>query len=170
MVMMVVYNAYDDNSADIIDIITMKRYHQSAQQIINYINNGGKILGVSVGTNKINYINAYSIGTFPTEDEADEFIRDNGLSYQNKRYVNDMFYVFEKNNKVIHVDYVIYSQMGDEITYVGETVKGKTTYTPYVQAAKKFTEKEAYSRSASMTKNSKTGKLWFVMRLPINNR
>lgn len=166
MVMMVVYNAYDDNSADIIDVVTMKRYHQSAQQMINYINKGGKILGVSASNNKINYVNAYSIGTFPTEDEADEYIRDNGLSYQNKRYLNDIFYVFEKIDKVIHVKYMIYNQTGNEITYVGETVKGKTTYTPYMQAAKTFTEKEAYSRSASMTKNSKTGKFWFVMRMP----
>lgn len=168
--MLVVYNAYDDNSADIIDVVTMKRYHQGAQQIINYINQGGKILGVSAGNNKINYINAYSIGTFPTEDEADEYIKDNQLSYQNKRYINDMFYVFEKNNKVIHVDYVIYTQVGDEITYVGQTVKGKTTYTPYIQSARTFTEKEAYSRSASMTKNSKSGKYWFVMRLPVNKK
>lgn len=166
MVMMVVYNAYDDNSADIIDVVTMKMYHQSAQQIINYLNKGGKILGVSASSNKINYINAYSIGTFPTEFEADEYIRDNYLSYQNKRYINDMFYVFEKTDKVIHVDYVVYTQNGDEITYVGKDVKGKTTYTHYIQSAKTFSEKEAYSRSASMTKCSKTGKFWFVMRMP----
>lgn len=169
MVMLVVYNSYDNNSADIIDVITMKRYHQGAQQIINYTNAGGKILGVSVSGNKINYINAYNIYTFPTENEADEYIKENGLTYNNKRYLNDMYYIFEKKESTIHVDYVIYTQIGNEITYVGNTIKGKVTYTPYLQSAKRFTEKEAYSRANSMSKYSKTGKHWFVREIIANN-
>lgn len=159
--MYVVYEAYDDNTADIIDIGNYTRRFMTEQQLITFGNNHD-VLGLSVSSHKINYINAYSCLSFATEEEADDYIRENSLSYQSKRYAMNMYWVFEKKNYKKHVDYYICTYRGNEVSYVAE--KG---YTPYIQAAKQFNKKTAGEQAARMTKNSRTGTHWTTQRVVV---
>lgn len=161
--MIIVYKAYDDNSAELLDICTYRRMELTEIQLIKFVANGGEALGLSVSKNKINYIQAYDMVQFPTEYEADEFIRNNNLSSKNKKYINDMFCVLFKSDKVYHVKYYICIYRGDEIIYVGD----KGGYTPYIQAAKTFDKRTAGQKSALMTNNSKTGKHWTTRRVVV---
>lgn len=156
--MFIVYKAYDDKSAEIIDIITYSKREMGERELIAFSKNHN-VLGLSVSNNKINYITAYSFMQFPTEADANEYCHENGYSYQQKMYIGSYYYVFEKTNKTYHVDYYVMYWTEVEQTYLAE--KG---YTPYIQCAKSFDKKSAYERAASMTKNSKTGKKWSVYR------
>ena len=64
----------------------------------------------------------------------------------------DYYWVFEKTNKVYHVDYYVCTWAGDTATYIGK----EGGYTPYIQAAKSFSKHEANKKAAIMTRNSKT--------------
>lgn len=158
--MFIVYEAFDDNTAIIADLSNYAQKEFSEQQLIRLASNH-EVLGLSVSGQKINYLNAYSCIAFTTESEADEYLRDNGLSYQHKRYVNNMFWVLEKKNQKTHVDYYVYSQAGPDLTYIGKD----GGYTPYIQAAKTFTKREANEKAVFMTKRSKTGKHWCAKRV-----
>lgn len=160
--MYIVYEAFDDNTATIIDLETYGTKFMTEQELINF-GNKHSVLGLSVSGHRVNYITAYNCLSFATEEEADDYIRENGLSYKNKRYAMNLFLVLEKNNHKRHVDYYIYTRAGDEVTYVMD--KG---YTHYIQAAKTFDKKTAGERAASMTQNSRTGKYWTVQRVVVN--
>lgn len=161
--MYVVYKAYDDNTAEIYDIGTYQKRYMTEQELISF---GSKhdVLGLSTTGGKINYINAYNCLNFPTEDDANEYIKENGLSYKNKVHAMDYYWVFEKKNITIHVDYYVCTWAGESQTFIGEN----GGYTPYIQAAKSFTKHEAGKKAALMTRNSKTGKKWTTHRIPIN--
>lgn len=157
--MYVVYEAYDDNTADILDIGNFAKRPMTEQELIHF-GNTHDVLGLSVSGHKLNYIAAYNCLSFASEDEADDYIKSNGLSYQNKRYAVGYYWVFEKKNRKKHVDYYIYTCAGDNITYLTEN-----GYSPYIQAAKSFDKKTAGEKAALMTRNSKTGKYWSVQRV-----
>lgn len=157
--MYVIYEAYDDNTADVLDIGNFAKRTMTEQKLIRFGNNHD-ILGLSVSGQKINYITAYNCLSFASEDEADDYIKYNGLSYQNKRYAVGYYWVFEKKNRKKHVDYYIYTCAGDDVTYVTES-----GYSPYIQVAKSFDKKTAKEKAALMTKNSRTGKHWSVKRV-----
>lgn len=171
--MYIIYKAYDDNTAIVLDVITLRRQFMYERDLINFINNGHDVLGCSVSGQRINYLEAYSCLTFPSEDEADEYIRENGLSYRNKRYINGLYYVFEKTHKCIHVDYIIRNQIGYDCSYLIIGNNNKIGYSPYIQSATTFDKRTAQEKAAMMTKNSKTGKQWVTVRIPsdedINN-
>lgn len=156
--MYIISKAYDDKSAEVLDVITCERHELSERELIN-MSKSHDILGLSVSGNKINYINAYSCITFASDEEAYEYCKDNGISTRNTIFINGYYYIFDKTNKVYHVDYFVMYWTEVEQTYIAE--KG---YTPYIQCAKSFDKKSAYERAASMTKNSKTGKKWSVYR------
>lgn len=158
--MFIINEAFDDNTAVVIDLNNYARREMSEIDLIRFANSGHEVLGLSVTGQQINYINAYECISFSMESEADEYIKENGLTFRNKRYVNNLYWVLEKKNKKIHVDYYICTWAGPNATYVAE--KG---YTPYIQAAKSFTKHEAGKRAALMTKGSKTGKIWTTHRL-----
>ena len=159
--MYVIYEAYDDNTADVLDIGNYGRKFMTEQELIHFGNNYD-VLGLSVSGHKLNYITAYNCLSFASEEEANEYIRENGLSYQNKRYAMGLFWVFEKKNHKKHVDYYICTYAGDEVTYLAE--KG---YTPYIQAAKTFDKRTAGEKAALMTNKSKTGKHWTTQRIVV---
>lgn len=162
--MYVVHKAYDDNTAIIMDISSMggiKFINLTEKELIS-LGNREDVLGLSVSGQKLNYLSAYQSLYFPSEDEADEYIKDNSLSYKNKRYIQGMWWIFEKRNTKIHVDYYIVAYAGDNITYVAE--RG---YTQYIQSAISFSKKEAGEKAALMTQNSKTGKHWTILRVPV---
>ena len=165
--MYVVYQAYDDNTAEILDIGSYGRKLMTEQELIIF-GNKHDVLGLSVSGHKINYITAYNCLSFSSEEEANEYIKYNNLSYQNKRYMCGYWWVFEKKNNKIHVDYYVCNYKGEEVTYVGEDNKGKTLYTPYIQAAKSFDKKEAGEKAALMRKNSKTGTYWTTQRVVVS--
>ena len=158
--MFVVSEAYDDNTALVIDLNTFSRKEMSELDLIRFASSGHDVLGLSVTNKQINYIHGYDCISFPTEYEADEYIKYNGLTFRNKRYLNGMYWVLDKKDNKIHVDYYVCTWAGNEVTYVAE--KG---YTPYIQAAKKFDKKSAGKQAALMTQNSKTGKHWSTQRI-----
>lgn len=158
--MFIIVEAFDDNTATVMDLNTYARKEMSEAELIRFSNSGHQVLGLSVTGQQINYINSYSCISFATESEADEYIRDCGLSFRNKKYINNLYWVLEKNNNKIHVDYYICTWAGNEATYVAD--KG---YTPYIQAAKVFDKRTAGKQAALMTKSSKTGKYWTTHRI-----
>ena len=165
--MYIVYQAYDDNTAEILDIGTFQRIPMTEQELIKFGNNHD-VLGLSVSGHKLNYITAYNCLSFPTEEDANEYIGDNALSYQNKRYACGYWWVFEKRNHKYHVDYYICTYAGNEVTYLGKKDKsGKDTYTPYIQAAQCFDKRTAGEKAARMTQSSKTGKHWTTQRVVV---
>lgn len=158
--MLVVVEAYDDNSALVMDLNTYTRKEMSELELIRFANNGHNILGLSVSSRQINYINAYDCISFASEDEADEYIKENGLTSKNKRYTNNLVWVLEKKNNKIHVDYYICAWSGPNAVYVAEQ-----GYTPYIQAAKSFDKKTAGRKAVMMAQKSKTGKYWTTQRV-----
>ena len=161
--MYIVYQAYDDNTAEILDIGTFQRTPMTEQELIHF-GTHHDVLGLSVSGHRLNYINAYNCLSFGTEDEANEYIRYNGLSSQNKRYASGYWWVFEKRDYKIHVDYYVCTYRGDEVTYLG---KGGG-YTPYIQAAESFDKRTAGEKAAIMTKKSKTGTKWYSERVIVH--
>lgn len=159
--MYVVYEAFDDNTAIILDIGTLARYECSEADLIKMVNNGSDILGASVSKQKLNYLNAYNCLSFPTETDADEYIKDNNLSYRNKRYASNYYWVFEKKDSKIHVDYYICTYRGDEITFVSEF----GGFTPYIQSAKTFDKHTAKKQAALMTNKSTKKVHWTTKRI-----
>lgn len=159
--MFIISIAYDDNTAEVLELPSQNRKYMTEQELINFSKHN-EVLGLSAG-NKINYIQPYSAYLFPSEDEAYFYIKNNNLSYNSKHYVGEGYYaVVEKNNNKRHVDYFVYCCSGPEITYVG---KNRGTYVPYKQSAKTFTKHEAQKTAALMTRKSKTGKYWTVERV-----
>lgn len=163
--MYVIYEAFDDNTAIVLDIGTYRRIQMSEQELIRF-EKQNDVLGLSVSKNKINYITAYNCLSFSSEEDANEYIKDNNLSYQNKRFIQGYWWIFDKKEHKKHVDYYICTYRGDDITYLGEKDnKGKNTFTPYIQAAKVFDKRTAGEQAALMTKNSKTGTYWTTQRV-----
>lgn len=160
--MYIIYEAFDDDTAVVMDIPSFQRMEMSESELISF---GSKhdVLGLSVSGRKLNYINAYNCLTFPSEDEADDYIKYNGLSYQNKRYIQGYWFVFEKKNHKSHVDYYVCHWINNIATYIGD----KGGYTNYIQAAKKFTKDEAGKKAAMLRRNSKTGKFWTTQRVVV---
>lgn len=159
--MFVIYKAYDDNTSVVLDIGTFGMKEMTEQDLIRFINNGNNVLGASVSGQKLNYLNAYECLSFPTESEADEYIRYNGLSYKNKRYACNYFWVFNKINHKTHVDYYVCSWAGDVATYVANN----GGYTQYLNGAKVFDKRSAGEQAAIMTRKSRTGKHWTIQRV-----
>ncbi|MBO5389599.1 MAG: hypothetical protein J6A59_16005 [Lachnospiraceae bacterium] len=159
--MLIVYKSYDDNTAEIIDLCdySVKFCRESVLLALAKTHN---VIGLSVSNNKINYITSYNIMTFPTENEATEYIESNGLSYRNRLDLNGMYYVLEKTNEIIHVNYIV-----GYITEAERLYLAKKGYTPYIQAAKIFDKKDAFKVANVMTHNSKTGKRWSALRIPV---
>lgn len=159
--MLVVYRAYDDNTADIMDITNygVQFYYENA---LVALSKNQRVIGLSVSNNKINYLTPYSVISFACEDEAIEYIKENGLSYRNKIYANGMYYVLERTDKIIHVDYII-----GYITEVESIYLADKGYTPYINSAKTFTKNEVFKVANKMRYSSKTGKLWKAIRVPV---
>ena len=74
--MYVVYQAYDDNTAEILDIGSYGRKLMTEQELIIF-GNKHDVLGLSVSGHKINYITAYNCLSFSSEEEANEYIKYN---------------------------------------------------------------------------------------------
>ena len=160
--MYIVYKAYDDNTAEILDIGTYQRREMTERELINF-NKEHDVLGLSSTEKKINYIEAYTCTQFATESEANEYIKENSLSFKNKRYIQGLYWVFEKRNSKIHVEYYVCAYAGEEVTYLADA----GGYTPYIQAAKTFDKKTAGEAAAIMTQHSRTGKHWTTQRVKI---
>lgn len=160
--MYIVYRAYDDKTADILGIgkgnINMKRF--SEEELINFTSHHD-VIGVSASDKRLNYINAYDILQFPTEDEATEFCHEHGISYKNKIYIFNYWYVFERSYITYHVSYFIRTAKETDNVYLGKDIK----YTPYMQAAKEFTKDEAQKKVDMMSKNPRAAQNWTIERI-----
>lgn len=161
--MYIVYRAYDDNTATILDINTYAQYDMSESDMVKFINKGNNILGVSLSSSKrkISSLSSYEFMQFPMEDEAYQYCRENNISSRNIMYINGIFYVFEKTNMKIHVDYFVCYWEGDIATYIGKN----GGYTNYIQSAKSFDKETANKQAAILRNKSKTGKYWGIQRI-----
>ena len=157
--MYIVTKVYDDDFVEVINLIDFKRYDLGVSDQRKLITET-EVLGLVSYDNKIVDRLGYNFICFPTEDEAENYCLCNKLSFNNIKSVNGNFFVFIKNNKLYKVNYYVYNQVGNVITYVGH----KNSYTNYKQAAKIFDRESAYIKANNMTKNSKTGKFWYVQR------
>ena len=160
--MYIVYEAFTDNSAIVLDVCTLQRIELTEQNLINFASNH-EVLGASVSNRKLNYLNAYNCISFASEEDVNDYIKENNLSYQNKRYINGYYFVFERKEYKIHVDYYVCTYAGEEVTYLCEN-----GYSPYIQAAQAFDKRTAGEKAALMTKKSKTGKHWTTQRVIVN--
>ena len=156
--MYVVYEAFDDNTAVILDLGTFNKQLMYEQQLINFVNAGNQVIGLSVCGKRLNYIQAYNCVSFSTEGEVDEYIIDNNLPKRNKFWAFGYWWILEKKSTE-HVVYHICSYAGDTVLYVGNG-----GYTPYIQAAQNFDKVTAGKKAAIMTQRSKTGKHWTIQR------
>lgn len=161
--MYICYKTFDDNYIEVLDLNSYQTAVMSASDIKKFIHSGHNIFGVTCSDNKITAVRSYECISFPSEMEADEYLKDNNISYKDKLFVNGYWYVFEKRKKVIHVRYYIYNYNEYETTYVGLN----RSYTPYKDAAKEFEKKEAFVKAASMNKNGNGSKRWLVLREPV---
>jgi len=159
--MYIVFKAFDDNTADILNLSSGQMNFLQEDELIKF-GKSNDILGLSVDTRKINYIQPYTFVSFPTEYEMNEYIRMYGISHYVKKHIHGIYYIFTKSNNTKHVDYYICSYSGPEVTYLAES-----GYTPYIQAAKSFDKKTAQKQAVFMTNNSKTGKHWKAERVVI---
>jgi hypothetical protein len=161
--MYIVYRAYDDNTADILDIPSYNVNFLTEKELIS-LGSKETVTGLTVSNRKIVSLNAYECLTFPVESEADEYVNYIRQSYPNKKITkinsNSTYFVLCTRNQKIHVDYYIVSYTEFERTYVAN--KG---YTPYPQSAKPFSKAEAQKKAAMMQRNSKTGKNWVTERV-----
>lgn len=160
MTMKVVIRAYDDNTADILDLDSMRVYFCTEHNLKTIDSND--VLGLSVTKGKINYINAYDYIQFETDDELEDYIVYNRIRNCVKKYINGTYFLFIRNDSKIHVDYYVCTYRGPVTTYV--CTKG---YTIYINGAKKFNKTEASKRAAIMTDRSRTGSHWFAVRTPV---
>lgn len=157
--MLVVTKVYDDKSADLFDIVS----YETRRYTFNKIEQLNKhVIGTIVYNNELLSIKSMRVTSFPTEKEAFEYKKEN---HGEILFLHDYWWVLVEENTIIHVDYYVYTQIGDEVTYVSES-----GYTPYIQGAKRFGEVDAIKISRSMTKCSKTGKYWKVKRVVKNER
>lgn len=163
--MLVVYNAFDDNTADIIDITNMTVKFYTEQQLIN-LNKHHNVLGIISDNRKLYSIHSYNMVSFPTENEAIVFAKVNNIELSNMLFINGYYWVFQKQQGLLYVNYYVYNQKGEECTYLC-IQNNKATYTPYIQEATVFDKKEAQKRAKLMTMNSKTGTYWKALRIVV---
>lgn len=158
--MYIVHRAYDDKTADILDIGNTSIKWFNEEELINFASHHD-VIGVSISREKINYIHAYDVLQFPTEAEATEFCHEHGLSHKNKLYIFNYWYVFERSYVNYHVSYFIRTTKEIANVYLGKDIK----YTPYTQAAKEFTKDEAQKKVDMMNKNPKATQHWTIERI-----
>ena len=160
--MYIVQRAYDDKTADILDLGNYATKHFEERELIRFASNHD-VMGLSVSDNKINYISAYSITSFPVESEATEYCYEHGLSYQSKMNLLGYWWVFEKTYITFHVAYYIRTAKEVDNVYLGEN----NTYTPYIQSAREFSKKEAQKKVVMMNRNPRAAQHWMIERVVI---
>jgi hypothetical protein len=162
--MYIIYKAYDDNTAVVLDMPSFNMRTLTEKELIS-LGSKENVTGLTVSNRKILSLNSYECLTFPVEAEADEYINYIRQCFPNKKATkinsNSIYYVLCTRNEKVHVDYYVVSYTEVERVYIAQ--KG---YTPYIQAAKSFSKSDAQKKAAMMQRNSKTGKHWTTERIP----
>jgi hypothetical protein len=157
-----VYKAYDDNTAELLDLNTYDRLELTEKQLVS-ISNNHKVIGLATCRGKVTYMEAYTCTQFPSEFEATEYSREHMLYPDQTFFINGLYCVLERTYQKIHVDYLVCYYTGNAVTYVGKN----GGYTPYPQAAARFDKKTAGKKAAFMNQRSKTGKHWVTERVVV---
>lgn len=156
--MYIVKNVYSDNTADILDIVTLQQQFMTEKELIGF-GFHNKVLGLSTNGHKLGGLIGYDCITFPTEAEAYEYADETGISRNQIINMNDYYYILYKNNRVINVGYYVLHWTEYEQSYVS-----KKGYTPYVAQAKLFSKEDAQKKAAMM--NRKRGwEYWITQRV-----
>lgn len=152
--MLIVTDAYNDFSADMIDTDNgFKRVHKTEQEIIETAKDR-EVYGAIIIDGEIQYLNQYNCNVYETRDTNED-----DYEQISSRIINcgDIrVAIRERNEPLKKVEYCIYCVAGDDITYVGERSK----YSKTISGAKKFNKYTAKEVAHKMNQRSKTGKHW----------
>jgi len=159
---------YDDGYYDIVDIQTREVTTFTTAQVIKFRTNND-VLGLSVSNDRVNYANTYNFMMFCNDNEMDEYIKENNISYSSKEYIYGYWYVFYRSYNNIHVDYIIWHYTQNETVYLADRgTSGDIRY------AKTFDKDTAYKvmnqRNNALAKKYKIQNcgFWTVKRI-VNN-
>lgn len=159
-----VYEAYDDNSADIFDIGNMTTTSMGERELITF-GNRHEVIGLSTSGNKLHSIKSYNAIQMCSEEDANEYLRDRGIPLKNKIYASGYWWIFEPKGYKIHVDYYVLYCLGEEKHFISKLDANRTT--PYIESAKTYSKNEAGKKAAMLNNRTKTGKHWFSIRVPV---
>ena len=157
--MYLVTKLFDDDYIEIVNLADGSTRVLTVQEQREWYRNTD-VYGLSITKGNNIYSLSYDFRRFDTEHDALEFCNEIGIASNNIVFTDNNWFVFRRTNKVWHVSYYVYTSTELETTYIGP----RNSYTPYKQAAKEFKKEEAYIKANTMTKNSKTGKKWCVLR------
>lgn len=162
--MYIVNKAYDDKSADILDITNGNSMHLDESGLVG-LDKNHSVYGLACYKNKVSSLQAYDFMTFATEVEADEWIREAGLNNINKLAMSYGTIVLIKSNVKYHVPYYVGYYRGDPHMGDYETLVAEGRgYTNYREAAKEFTKTDAEKKAAIMRNRSKSDVPWKAIR------
>jgi len=141
--MYIVNKAYDDKSADILDITNGNSMHLDESGLVGLAKNHS-VYGLACYKNKVSSLQAYDFMTF-------------AMSYGT--------IVLIKSNVKYHVSYYVGYYRGDPHMGDYETLVAEGRgYTNYREAAKEFTKTDAEKKAAIMRNRSKSAVPWKAIR------
>ena len=163
--MYIVVRAYDDFTADILDIGNFRTRHFENKELFNFLARH-EVIGAMTSGHKIVNLTAYNYIQFESEGEAYEYLREEGLSTRDLVYAEGYWWVFINRNRVEHVEYKVYFPHGDEKTFGIFDACGKLLgCTPYIQAATRLDRQTAKRLAYFCKRNSKHGNYWTTLKL-----
>lgn len=163
--MYIVVRAYDDFTADILDIGNFRTRHFENKELLNFLA-AHEVIGAVKSGHKIVRLTTYDYVQFASEGEAYEYLREEGLSTKDLIYAEGYWWVFINTNRVEHVEYKVYFSHGDEKTFGIFDASGRLLgCTPYIQAATSLDRQTAKRLAYFCKKNSKHGNYWKTLRL-----
>lgn len=159
-----VYEAYDDKTADIMDTDTGCIDFYTEKNLISLAAKQ-KVIGLETKSGKISSLESYNWLQFPSNEEAREYKQ--GLRSVKEIHFETPYGVamFIAKGIVRHVDYYVLYYLGNENHFV--SAYDSRTTTPYLESAKEYTKRDAQNEAHMRTRNSKTGKFWTTLRVPL---
>lgn len=159
-----VYEAYDDKTADIMDTDTGCIDFYTEKNLISLAAKQ-KVIGLETKSGKISSLESYNWLQFPSNEEAREYKQ--GLRSVKEVHFETPYGVamFIAKGIVRHVDYYVLYCLGNENHFV--SAYDSRTTTPYLESAKEYTKRDAQNEAHMRTRNSKTGKFWTTLRVPL---
>lgn len=157
--MYLVTKLFDDNDIEVTNLSDFSRKVLNVREQKQWCKEN-IIYGLQFTNGKTYTVIAYDYRRFDTETDAYDFCNSERINVNNVIYTDYNWFVFNRTYKVWHVSYYVYTETEIEKTYIGH----RNSYTPYKQAAKEFKKEDAYIKANTMTKKSRTGKKWCVLR------
>ena len=150
-----VERVYDDMQAVLVNAVTKTRLRQTKRQLTQLAKEKD-IIGVWFD-GELNDIVPHSMIEFESLDEAENYEEPSMLIVEH----SDTVFGFVPNNNICKAYNIVYCADNIGITYVSNSGH----YTHNLGDALKLSEDSAISKANSMTKNSRTGRVWRTKRI-----